>query len=63
MKKIIIARTYELTEELDKQVTEVAKDCEISSAEAIKNMYEDIFDVSDLVLAEEEDVIIAIYEG
>jgi hypothetical protein len=61
--KIVIARTYELTEELDKEVAEVAEELRITCANAFRNMYGDTISSEDLVLAEEEDTIIAIYEG
>ena len=60
--KIVIATTYELPKELEKEVVEVAEECGITCREAFRNMYGDDISIEDLVLAEEDDVIVAIFE-
>ena len=67
MKKIVIAKTYMLTEEADKAVAEVMEDCDCSSAEAIFNMYNDALFVGEGLIESQDpddtDIVITVYEG
>ena len=67
MKKIVIAKTYMLTEEADKAVAEVMEDCDCSSAEAIFNMYNDTLFVGEGLIESQDlddtDIVITVYEG
>ena len=67
MKKIVIAKTYMLTEKADKAVAEVMEDCDCSSAEAIFNMYNDTLFVGEGLVESQDpndtDIVITVYEG
>ena len=67
MKKIVIAKTYMLTEEADKAVAEVMEDCDCSSADAIFNMYNDTLFVGEGLIEsqnpDDTDIVITVYEG
>lgn len=67
MKKIVIAKTYMLTEKADKAVAEVMEDCDCSSADAIFNMYNDTLFVGEGLIESQDpndtDIVITVYEG
>lgn len=66
MKKIVIAKTYMLTEKAEDRVCEYADKCNVSTDDAIRELYEEsLFTGEGLVESKEPndpDMIIAIYE-